>query len=139
MKHRIALLLTALLATFLTGAAGWYGLAAAAEAEDPPMLRVAAKIDETDGELVYGMGFDEEREDDLVIDGPGVGIVAGDGGTTIWPLVLGPARAKELLLTGDKVDAETAERIGLVNHVVPAAELMDAARASVSTPAPTWM
>jgi hypothetical protein len=35
-----------------------------------PMLRVAAKLDENDGELVYGMGFDEEREDDLVIDGP---------------------------------------------------------------------
>jgi enoyl-CoA hydratase len=58
-----------------------------------------------------------------------VGIVAGDGGTAIWPLVLGPARAKELLLTGDKVDAATAERLGLVNHVVPAAELIDAARA----------
>jgi len=58
-----------------------------------------------------------------------VGIVAGDGGTAIWPLVLGPARAKEFLLTGDKVDAATAERIGLVNRVVPAAELMDAARA----------
>lgn len=57
-----------------------------------------------------------------------VGIVAGDGGTAIWPLVLGAARAKEFLLTGDKVDAATAERIGLVNHVVPAAELMDAAR-----------
>ena len=58
-----------------------------------------------------------------------VGIVAGDGGTAIWPLVLGPARAKEFLLTGDPVDAATAERIGLVNHVVPAAALMDAARA----------
>jgi enoyl-CoA hydratase len=58
-----------------------------------------------------------------------VGIVAGDGGTAIWPLVLGPARAKEFLLTGDRVDAATAERIGLVNHVVPAAELMDATRA----------
>jgi enoyl-CoA hydratase len=52
-----------------------------------------------------------------------VGIVAGDGGTAIWPLVLGPARAKEFLLTGDKVDAATAERIGLVNRVVPDAEL----------------
>ena len=58
-----------------------------------------------------------------------VGIVAGDGGTAIWPLVLGPARAKEFLLTGDKVDAATAERIGLVNHVVPAAELLPRALA----------
>lgn len=58
-----------------------------------------------------------------------VGIVAGDGGTAIWPLVLGPARAKEFLLTGDRIDAADALRMGLVNRVVPAAELLDAARA----------
>ena len=52
-----------------------------------------------------------------------VGIVAGDGGAVIWPLVLGPARAKQYLLTGDPVDAATAERIGLVNRVVAAADL----------------
>ena len=44
----------------------------AAEAQDDePSLRVAAKIDD-DGELVYGMGFDEERENDIVIDCEGV-------------------------------------------------------------------
>jgi enoyl-CoA hydratase len=52
-----------------------------------------------------------------------VGIVAGDGGAVIWPLVVGPARAKQYLLTGDPVPAAEAERIGLVNRVVPAAEL----------------
>jgi enoyl-CoA hydratase len=52
-----------------------------------------------------------------------VGIVAGDGGVAIWPLALGPARAKEYLLTGDPLSAVEAERIGLVNHVVPAADL----------------
>jgi len=52
-----------------------------------------------------------------------VGIVAGDGGTAIWPLALGPARAKQYLLTGDAVSAVEAERIGLVNFVVPDAEL----------------
>lgn len=52
-----------------------------------------------------------------------VGIVAGDGGAAIWPLVLGPARAKEFLLTGDALSAEAAERMGLVNHVVSADEL----------------
>ena len=40
-----------------------------------PMLRVAAKYDENDGELVYGMGFDEEREDDLVLQAAGLGIL----------------------------------------------------------------
>jgi enoyl-CoA hydratase len=47
-----------------------------------------------------------------------VGIVAGDGGTAIWPLVLGPARAKQFLLTGDPVSATDALRMGLVNRVV---------------------
>ncbi len=40
-----------------------------------PMLRVAAKYDENDGELVYGMGFDEEREDDLAIETGGIKIL----------------------------------------------------------------
>lgn len=52
---------------------------AAAEQPDSkpklPMLRVAAKYDEEDGELVYGMGFDDEREDDLVIDGGGITVL----------------------------------------------------------------
>ncbi len=52
-----------------------------------------------------------------------VGIVAGDGGVAIWPLALGPARAKEYLMTGDAVSAVDAERIGLVNHCVPDDEL----------------
>jgi enoyl-CoA hydratase len=47
-----------------------------------------------------------------------VGIVAGDGGTAIWPLVLGPARAKQFLLTGDPVTAADALRMGLANRVV---------------------
>ena len=58
-----------------------------------------------------------------------IGIVAGDGGTAIWPLAVGPARAKEYLLTGDPVSAQEAERIGLVNHVVAADALETIARA----------
>lgn len=61
-----------------------------------------------------------------------VGIVAGDGGVAIWPLAVGPARAKEYLLTGDPVSAAEAERIGLVNRVVPAAELQATALAFAS-------
>ncbi len=56
-----------------------------------------------------------------------VGVAAGDGGTAIWPLAVGPARAKEYLLTGDPLTAVEAERIGLINHVVPGAELQNAA------------
>lgn len=58
-----------------------------------------------------------------------VGLVAGDGGAVIWPLLVGMARAKEYLMTGDMVDAKEADRIGLVNRVVPEEELMPTAMA----------
>jgi len=52
-----------------------------------------------------------------------VGFTAGDGGAIIWPQLIGYARAKQYLLTGDLVNAAEAERIGLINFVVPAEEL----------------
>jgi enoyl-CoA hydratase len=52
-----------------------------------------------------------------------VGIVAGDGGAAIWPLAIGPARAKQYLLTGDSLTAAEAVAIGLVNMVVPRNEV----------------
>jgi enoyl-CoA hydratase len=58
-----------------------------------------------------------------------VGLVAGDGGAVIWPLVLGPARAKQYLLTGDAIDAREAERLGLVNRVVADVDLDEQAMA----------
>ena len=54
-----------------------------------------------------------------------VGVVAGDGGTVAWPLAVGAARAKQYLLTGDPVAAREAERIGLVNEVVPDGEVVE--------------
>ncbi len=52
-----------------------------------------------------------------------VGLVAGDGGAVIWPQLIGFARAKEFLMTGDLMTARRAAEIGLVNYAVPAAEL----------------
>src|SRR5213078_4830873 len=46
-------------------------------------------------------------------------IVGGDGMTVRLPLVVGFARAMELIITGRRIDAREAERIGLVNEVVP--------------------
>lgn len=51
------------------------------------------------------------------------GVAAGDGGAIIWPQLIGYARAKEWLMTGDAMTAQEAERLGLVNHVVPLEEL----------------
>ncbi len=55
-----------------------------------------------------------------------IGMVAGDGGAVIWPQLIGFARAKEFLLTGDPIAAPRAAEIGLINHAVPA-EQLDAA------------
>lgn len=52
------------------------------------------------------------------------GIVAGDGGALMWPLLVGPNRAKEYLMTGDPLDGPTAYQLGLVNHIVPADEVL---------------
>lgn len=59
----------------------------------------------------------------------GLGIIPGYGGTVRLARIVGLGRALELTLTGDMIDAERAERIGLVNAVVPREELMDRARA----------
>lgn len=52
-----------------------------------------------------------------------VGLVAGDGGAVIWPALIGVARAKEMLLTGDLISGAEAARIGLVNYAVPSDQL----------------
>ena len=52
-----------------------------------------------------------------------VGLVAGDGGALIWPQLVGYAKAKKYLLTGELMLAAEAERIGLITDVVPRAEL----------------
>jgi enoyl-CoA hydratase len=53
-----------------------------------------------------------------------IGVSAGDGGAIIWPLLVGPARAKEYLMRGLIATATEAERINLVNHAVPADEVL---------------
>lgn len=57
------------------------------------------------------------------------GLVAGDGGAILWPMLMGLNRGKEFLLTGDRMDAAEALRLGLVNHVYPRAEVRAAADA----------
>lgn len=54
-----------------------------------------------------------------------IGVSAGDGGSVIWPLLIGPNRAKEYLMTGDPISGARAAEIGLVNHAVPADQLRE--------------
>ena len=58
-----------------------------------------------------------------------LGLIPGAGGAYFLPRVVGTARALELLWTAEFVDAETAERIGLVNHVYPDESFLDDAMA----------
>jgi len=58
-----------------------------------------------------------------------LGIIAGYGGTQRLPRLVGRAKAMELLLTADMIDAAEAHRIGLVNHVVESGELLEFCRA----------
>lgn len=57
-----------------------------------------------------------------------LGVIPGGGGTQRLPRLIGVGRAKELLYTGDPIDAQEAYRIGLANKVVPVNALMDETR-----------
>jgi len=56
-----------------------------------------------------------------------LGLIPGYGGTQRLPRLVGRGRALQLLLTGEMIDANEAYRIGLVNRVVPAADLLPSA------------
>jgi enoyl-CoA hydratase/carnithine racemase len=58
-----------------------------------------------------------------------IGLVAADGGPITWPLLTSLQLAKEYALTGDRIPAERAAQIGLVNHVVPDDEVLAQAMA----------
>jgi len=69
-----------------------------------------------------------------------VGIVAGDGGAVIWPLLVGPHRAKEFLMRGNFISGAEAGRIGMVNYAVGPDDVMTKAHelARELADGPTW-
>jgi enoyl-CoA hydratase len=54
-----------------------------------------------------------------------VGLVAGDGGAVMWPLLVGPQRAKEYLMRGKLLNGAKAEEIGLVNYAFPKEQVLE--------------
>jgi enoyl-CoA hydratase/carnithine racemase len=96
--------------------------------------RVALALDEMDKPAIaamrgaaVGAGLDMALLCDMRIAGRSarlsegyikVGLVPGDGGAWLLPRLVGTAKAMELLMTGDFVDADEALRLGMVNHVV---------------------
>jgi enoyl-CoA hydratase len=69
-----------------------------------------------------------------------VGVVAGDGGAVIWPVLIGPARAKEFLMRGHFVNGAEGAKMGLVNYALPPEQVMAKARelAQELADGPTW-
>ena len=56
-----------------------------------------------------------------------VGLVTGDGGAVMWPLLVGPQRAKEYLMRGKVLTGRKAEEIGLVNYAFPREQVLNEA------------
>jgi enoyl-CoA hydratase len=84
--------------------------------------------------VAYGVGVNLALACDMVFAAPGarfcdshvkMGLVAGDGGVLLWPLLVGMHRAKEYLMTGEPILAEKAADIGLINGCI-ADDLLDA-------------
>ena len=69
--------------------------------------------------------------EDTVIGLPeiGLGIMPGSGATQRLPRLIGVAKAKEMIYTGENINAAEAYRVGLVNKVVPKDKLMEEAKA----------
>ena len=55
------------------------------------------------------------------------GVVPGDGVHVVWPMLLGPNRARHFLLTGRAIGAQEAQTLGVVAEVLPAAKLQERA------------
>ena len=83
--------------------------------------------------LAYGGGCEISMACDLRITGEGakfalpevrLGVVPGSGGLFRLPELVGPARAMQLMYLGEPIDAREAERLGLINEVVPDGEAL---------------
>ncbi|MDG2300973.1 MAG: enoyl-CoA hydratase/isomerase family protein [Acidimicrobiales bacterium] len=62
-----------------------------------------------------------------------IGLVPGDGGLAIWTVLIGPNKAKEMMMLGAPIDAKRADQLGLINYLVPEEDVLDKALAIASS------
>jgi len=87
--------------------------------------------------LAFGGGFEITLACDFRISADhaefalpevGIGIIPGSGGTQRLPRLIGPTRAKELILTARRIDAETALSMGILSRIASKNQLLEKAR-----------
>jgi enoyl-CoA hydratase len=87
--------------------------------------------------IAYGGGSEIAQSTDFIIASENatfgqpesmIGLAAGGGSPVFLPRVLPPGKALQMLMTGAPIDAAEAYRLGMVNEIHPASELMEAAR-----------
>ncbi|HXW84070.1 MAG TPA: enoyl-CoA hydratase-related protein [Candidatus Binataceae bacterium] len=112
---------------------GWLGHRVLQAIEELPIPVIAAV-----GGFALGGGTELALACDLVIASDkarfgqpeiNLGLIPGFGGTQRLPQRIGHVKARELIMTGDMIDAKTALELGLVNQVVAPEQLLEAARA----------
>jgi len=111
----------------------WHRLCRTLEEHNLPVIGAIEGFCMTGGfELALAFDIRIAAEDaSFAMTSARIGTVAGAGGTQRLPRIVGPAKALEIMFNADPIDSQEADRIGLVNKVVPKGKAMEAAKAMV--------
>lgn len=112
----------------------WHALCDALETNNKPVIAAIEGFCMTGGcELALACDMRVASENaSFAITSSKIGTVAGAGGTQRLPRLVGPAKALEIMLSGDPIDAAEAYRIGLINRLAPNGKALDEAKAMIA-------